>query len=322
MNLVWLCLALPLALPQNPTMKRIFISSTCHDLIDVRAELEEFIRTNLGLIPVLSDRLSGFEVEPHRDSITQCLANVGSSDVFLCILNQRYGSLLGKAGFTDVSATHLEYQKARELSKPIFFYVRDRLDSDYGVWRKNKEATLPWVKPNDFGIFNLLEEHKPLSAGSEHSNWYSVFKDSVELKKHVGGHLQDHSTAALMRRLIEQGKVPVLQIAGNKRGSLVEVVAQNRSPIEALHAKMIKQLDNPSSIVEFGNVALMQPNRTTQKVPLDMNDYTGKMRVQVQYETMFGHRIRDTFVIECNAEGYAWGAYEKRELLGETYKIG
>ena len=51
----------------------VFISSTCYDLIDLRAELEAWIR-DLGLSPVMSDRpTSEFEVSGYRDSIATCI---------------------------------------------------------------------------------------------------------------------------------------------------------------------------------------------------------------------------------------------------------
>ena len=51
----------------------MFVSSTCYDLIDLRAELEEELR-QLGLTPVMSDQPSAeFEVLPNQKSIETCL---------------------------------------------------------------------------------------------------------------------------------------------------------------------------------------------------------------------------------------------------------
>jgi hypothetical protein len=106
-------------------MARVFVSSTCHDLVDVRREVEEHLR-NMGLQPVLSDRpTSDFEVSPNDDSIQSCLVNVAACPIFVCILSQRYGSKLGAFGHPDRSATHLEYDEATKLGKDIWLYVRD-----------------------------------------------------------------------------------------------------------------------------------------------------------------------------------------------------
>lgn len=132
---------------------RVFVSSTCYDLIDLRAELEAHLR-DLGLQPLLSDSLtSGFEVVPTADSIETCLANVRASDAFVCVLSQRYGPSLKGAGFDDVSATHLEWLEARKAGKHIHLYARDRLLGDHAVWKKNRDSqvNLAWVKdPKDY----------------------------------------------------------------------------------------------------------------------------------------------------------------------------
>ncbi|MEZ5942098.1 MAG: DUF4062 domain-containing protein, partial [Planctomycetaceae bacterium] len=110
---------------------RVFISSTCFDLIDVRAELAEQLRA-LDLTPVLSDdKNSDFRVHPSENSIRTCLVNLQSCDHVIVILDKRYGPPLGGAGFEDISATHLEYREARERKIPVHFYARDRLIADY-----------------------------------------------------------------------------------------------------------------------------------------------------------------------------------------------
>ncbi len=74
---------------------KVFISSTCYDLIDVRCELDDFLKS-LGLLPVLSDSyLSDFEVQYDKNSIETCLVNVRSADIVIVILDKRYGPRLG-----------------------------------------------------------------------------------------------------------------------------------------------------------------------------------------------------------------------------------
>lgn len=61
---------------------QIFVSSTCYDLLDLRAEVEALLK-EMGLSPVMSDRpRSEFEVTGYSDSIATCLANVRGADVF------------------------------------------------------------------------------------------------------------------------------------------------------------------------------------------------------------------------------------------------
>src|SRR5262245_2723195 len=97
---------------------KVFVSSTCFDLIDIRAEIAELLRS-LGILPVMSDdKLSDFDTRHDANSIETCLINVASSDEVIVILDRRYGPRLGTT-FGDVSATHLEYRKAVETKRRV-----------------------------------------------------------------------------------------------------------------------------------------------------------------------------------------------------------
>jgi hypothetical protein len=164
---------------------KVFVSSTVYDLLDIRAEIESLLR-ELGICPIMSDsKLTDFKVAPDANSIETCLLNVESSDAVIVILDQRYGASLGKVGFDDISATHLEYRHARTLQKPIYFYVRDRLEADHNIHRKNsiQEIEFSWVSPKDRPLFSFLEEHRSLNRGKGENNWLTLFTDSRDLKE-------------------------------------------------------------------------------------------------------------------------------------------
>jgi hypothetical protein len=198
---------------------RVFICSTCYDLIDLRAELEIFFR-EAGVEAVLSDRLSSeFQVMPDRSSIETCLSNVRSCDAFLIILSNRYGPSLAKAGFDDISATHLEYQEAIKSKKSIHMFVRDRLDADYNIWRSNKkhsELELSWCKDRkDWKIFELLEEHRKLTnAGDVKNNWMWIFRDSTELKRRLALDFKEAIARVAVAKLSASGRIPFFEISG------------------------------------------------------------------------------------------------------------
>jgi hypothetical protein len=117
----------------NNSNNRVFVSSTVYDLIDIRAEVEALLR-DFGLTPVMSDsRDDGFDSTIQSNSIDTCLVNLRSCEKVILILSQRYGPSLGKHGFTDHSATHLEYLEAKRLGIPVYFYVRDQLMAEFSI---------------------------------------------------------------------------------------------------------------------------------------------------------------------------------------------
>jgi len=170
-------LAKILVLNKLQSVMRIFISSTCYDLIDLRAELEAFFR-EAGIEAILSDSLSSeFQTQHDSNSIETCLANVRNCDEFLIILSNRYGPSLGTSGFDDFSATHLEYIEAVKHKKPVHMFVRDRLEADFNIWRNNKdnpELKLSWCKEqHDWRIFELMKEHRKLTNDdAAKNNWF------------------------------------------------------------------------------------------------------------------------------------------------------
>src|SRR6185295_4624365 len=197
-------------------MMRVFVSSTVFDLIDVRAEVAELLRS-LDIAPVMSDdKLSDFAVKQDVNSIETCLTNVESSDEVIVILDKRYGPRLGSFGFDDVSATHLEYRRAVEKRKPIHIYVRDRLEADYAIWKRNRRRAsvdLSWIQnDNDRGLLDLLDEHSKLVGKSPVSNWYASFTSSIDLKSAIRKYFKTKILPSRLIDAIQRNQFPLFEI--------------------------------------------------------------------------------------------------------------
>jgi Domain of unknown function (DUF4062) len=193
----------------------VFLSSTIYDLVDARAELYGMLRS-LGVSVLMSDeKLSDFHVKPDANSIETCLINVERADVVIVVLSQRYGPRLGSFGFDDVSATHLEYRRAKALRKPIHFYVRDRLEGEFSSWKKSKRKDdFGRVWAQDAGLFAFLQEHRLLR--SKDNNWISIFTNTLDLKDAVRRHFE-----------------PIL-----RPQRVVDAIGENRFPLFALKQDM------------------------------------------------------------------------------------
>lgn len=180
----------------------IFISSTCHDLKDARAELAEHLES-LGHRVLMSDDPLRFDVAPDRDSIESCLFNVEKSDLVVCLIDQRYGPPLGTETYATVSATHAEINHARERGVPIFYCIRKEAFQEYSVLKRDQNATTVWVEPrnseNRINWFSFVSEcvSLPREKGGR-SNWADQFSTSVDLKKIVAARV----------RLMQQGISP------------------------------------------------------------------------------------------------------------------
>ncbi len=190
---------------------RIFVSSTVFDLIDVRIEVETLLRS-LGFTAVMSDsKNEGFDTSAQTNSIETCLSNVRTCSAVIIILSQRYGPSLRDHGFSDHSATHLEYFEAKKHDIPVHFFVRDRLIADYTIWKKSPERDklkLPWIADKrQLGIFDFLEEHSKLGTSA---NWYHQFSDSIDIKNQLKSILKVWSDKITFWTDVHDNKVPVV----------------------------------------------------------------------------------------------------------------
>ncbi|MFL6284115.1 MAG: DUF4062 domain-containing protein [Pyrinomonadaceae bacterium] len=116
----------------NPAM---FVSSTCYDLRQVRADLKSFIEL-LGLQPILSE-YDTFPVHPDVNAVENCLRVVDeNADIFLLIVGGRYG----KPFEQEKSVTNMEYLRARAKGIPIYVFVQKNVLNILPVWRDNPEG--------------------------------------------------------------------------------------------------------------------------------------------------------------------------------------
>ena len=113
----------------------IFVSSTCYDLKQLRADLRDFIK-KLGCEPVLSE-FDSFPVNPDVGAVENCLEAVRKqADIFVLIVGGRYGSSTD----TGKSVTNLEYLQARTKGIPIYVFVDGNIMPLLPVWKQNSDA--------------------------------------------------------------------------------------------------------------------------------------------------------------------------------------
>lgn len=173
----------------------VFISSTCYDLKDCRAELGRHLES-LGTIVLLSDDPMRFDVTPTADSIQSCLANVRSSDVVICLLDQRYGGALPDETYGKKSATHVEIDFAKEIGRPIYFFIRKEAFSEWSLLKKDPKRESKWVEPNSEKQrqrwVEFVNENIRLPDDQNMSNWFDQFETVVDLKMIVEKRLNAH----------------------------------------------------------------------------------------------------------------------------------
>ncbi len=305
---------------------RVFVSSTCYDLLDARAEVERCLR-DLGLTPILSDRPSSeFEVLPDVNSIETCLENVRRADAFVCLLSQRYGPSLRGAGYDDLSATHLEWKVAREAGRPIWLYARDRLLGEHAAWKRTGSGFKPaWVK--DVELLTFLDEHMRLAADVPASNWVWPFKDSVELTARLGFDFKSASNRAILNKWMGDGRLPVVRPRlrgrtgpGAGQTATFDIVFALAGSAAAFEVEI-----KGASATEWTRLADIAPGqepsaKLAYKTATAAKVFDGEFAVR--YTTSFGAAIEDTFTIAFDElHGDAGHIALKRKALRHAASI-
>jgi hypothetical protein len=160
--------------------KKVFISSTCFNLKDLRAELAEEIQS-WGFIPIWNES-PDFPVIQGLHSHDICLDAVKMCDVYILIIDSRYGGKYQgtKYPHKDISITQYESQIAFNEGKEIYTFVRDEIWNEKPVYKKNLENNIV-IHPfhaKDIEVFNFID----FIIKQKSNNWIEQFKTSIDLK--------------------------------------------------------------------------------------------------------------------------------------------
>jgi len=137
---------------------KVFLSSTCYDLADVRAVLEDYLARH-GHIPLLNDRHS-FPVDPgmHRHDV--CVHGVGDANLFILVVDGRYGAPYARNH--EISITHAEF-KAAAGNVPMIAFVRRSIWDERNTFREN--PSLKPVTVDSAKTFELIDDVQAHPAG-------------------------------------------------------------------------------------------------------------------------------------------------------------
>lgn len=182
--------------------RKIFISSTCLDLIDVRAELKRELES-LGYIAYTSET-PDFPVNDKITPIDNCLDVVGSCDIYLLVIHSRYGGEYdGVRELPNapedppggrISVTLAELLVARSKNLETRIWVRDSIWNSRPVFRKadsesSKDIDLPTkMEPAVYDFLDFLQNSPDTGR-----LWINQFHDVTDLKPSVTTWLKERA---------------------------------------------------------------------------------------------------------------------------------
>lgn len=169
---------------------RVFVSSTCFDLKQIRRDLKEFIEGSLGYEAVLSE-FESFPVNPDQDTIDNSRSAVRDHcDLFVLVIGGRYGTVDQRTGR---SITNSELTEARVTGVPIYVFLEKTVEALLPAWRDNPQLTHPSI--DDTRVLAFADEIKgsltwvfPFDSAQDiirtlRTQWAYLFYDSLEKRR-------------------------------------------------------------------------------------------------------------------------------------------
>jgi len=234
---------------------RVFISSTCFDLAEVRDSLTAFCQ-GFGFEVVMSDKGDVF-YHPDLHTHESCVSEISNCQLFILIIGGRFGGRYKVD--PSKSITNAEYIAAKEIGIPVFTFVKEGVLADHHVYQKNRnkefsaEIEYPSIENQKYAenIFKFIDSVR----GSAVNNGFFDFKFARDLhdklRKQWAGMFFDFLSQRSMSNQLKSTNESItnLSIASKKIEQLVKSVY--RQVDEAGANESISTIDAESEASKF-----------------------------------------------------------------------
>lgn len=170
---------------------KVFVSSTCFDLGEIREQLARFINS-YGFDPILSDHGDVF-YKPDCHTHDSCIHEVSNCQLFILIIGGRFG---GEYVYDkSKSITNAEYSAARACNIPIFTYVRAGVLSNHHVYQQNRKKEFvanieyPSIEKQEYAIdiFGFIDDVRRSSTNNSIEGFHNFQGIEAHLRKQWAG---------------------------------------------------------------------------------------------------------------------------------------
>lgn len=238
-----------IAKKENMATPKVFISSTCYDLGQIRDSLSEFI-SSYFYEPVLSERGDVF-YHPDLHTHSSCINEIENCQLFILIIGGRFG---GNYKYDkSKSITNAEYEAAVFKKIPVFTFIKKEILDDHRYYQKNKsklellkQLDFPSIDNQEYAI-NIFEFINQVRL-SDVNNGFFQFEFVKDIKNYLGkqwaGMMYDflNNRNKDYNQKVVNNTLDNLTLINKKTEELLENILENLNPKEG--KKQIKEIDN------------------------------------------------------------------------------
>ena len=135
---------------------KVFVSSTCYDLKQMRQDIEGFI-TSYGYDAILSEKHSvTYNIKDTLED--DCYNELSLSDMLIGIIGGRYGSESLDNSGNSVSMN--EMLKAIELNKQAYIFIDRHVHTEYYTYIRNVGKEIEYAYVDNIKIFDFISQLK------------------------------------------------------------------------------------------------------------------------------------------------------------------
>ncbi|AAV82919.1 DUF4062 domain-containing protein [Idiomarina loihiensis] len=236
---------------------KVFISSTCFDLSEVREQLNKFVRS-FGFDPILSEHGDVF-YHPDLHTHDACVHEVSNCQLFILIIGGRFGG--GYVKDKSKSITNAEYEAAKAANVPVFTYIRNSVLNNHHIYRENRnqkfidKINFPAVEKQDDAenIFKFIDDvrRSPVNNAFE---GFSNFNDiEVHLRKQWAGLFFEFLRTREVKTQIDATNhlLSNLKDSNGKLEALVKSLYRSSSADEAKVEESISEIETYANTKKF-----------------------------------------------------------------------
>jgi hypothetical protein len=238
---------------------RVFISSTCYDLLEIRDSLFSFI-TSFGFDVVLSEKGDIF-YHPDLHTHGSCIKEIGNCQILVLIVGGRFGG--NYIVDTTKSIVNAEYLAAKELDIPVFSFIKQEVLDDHRLYQKNKneknsivsQIVFPSIENNLYAnnIFEFINDIKCAKVNNGFFGFQYAKDIQRLLRKQWAGMFFEYLIDRKMRKQSEItfASLSQLETASNK---IVQIVENIYKRVDANKANIVlDEINRKEEAAKFFN---------------------------------------------------------------------